>query len=326
MRSRAESSSVFTLTRISKGVGLSGKGEREWLWTEYLEEFPIDSVHGLREGCHPRKMVHASGRKKALVLIHGLTDSPFFMRSIAFYFYDTLGYNVFIPLLQGHGLNVPHGMAGVTLTEWKENVRYAINAASLDGARVSIGGLSLGGILSLYMAYAEAALSGNIYLFAAALGLSPGSFGIPGCLKEFLLRLPFAGFCDNGRPLIGSNPYRYDRVSLNGAIELSRLIGEMDVLLRKFGKTRPARRTFAAWSEYDRVISRKKLRNLGRMIGDDSFTPFVIPAEKRVDHASLVLKEPIFALDAQPGQPPLEQANPYFQQMVAAIGRFEATG
>lgn len=305
---------------------MPGQGEREWLWTEYLEQFPMASVHGIREGCHPRKMIHGTSRKKAVVLIHGLTDSPFFMRSVAFYFYDSLGYNVYVPLLQGHGLNDPQGMAGVALPEWKKNVRFAISAASLGGARVSVGGLSLGGILSLYMACTEAAVSGNIYLFAAALGLSPGSLCVPGCLKEFLLRLPFAGCCDNGRPLIGNNPYRYRRVSLNGAIELSRLIGEMDVLLRKSGTVRQARRTFAAWSEYDKVVSLKKLRNLGRMIGEDLFNPFVIPAEKRIDHSSLVLKEPIFALDAQPGQGPLERANPCFRQMVDAIGRFEATG
>lgn len=286
----------------------------------------MDSAYGIRAGCHPRKMVHLSGRNKAIVLIHGLTDSPFFMRSIALYFYDTLGYDVYVPLLQGHGLNDPQGMTGVALAEWKKNVRFAVHAASRDGARVSIGGLSLGGILSLYTACTEAAVSGNIYLFAAALGLSPASCGVPGCLKEFLLRLPFAGCCDNGRPLIGKNPYRYGRVSLYGAIELSRLIGEMDLLLRTFDKVRPAGRIFAAWSEYDKVVSLKKLRNLGRTIGEDLFTPFVIPADKRVDHSSLVLKEPIFACDAQPGQPPLERANPCFSPMVAAIGRFEGGG
>jgi pimeloyl-ACP methyl ester carboxylesterase len=269
-------------------------------------------------------MVHRFGRQKAIVLIHGLTDSPFFMRELGRYFHENLGYDVYLPLLQGHGLNDPNGMAGVALAEWKKNVRFAIDAASLDGARVSIGGLSLGGILSLHMAWTEPAVTGDLYLFAAALGLSPGPFGIPGRLKEVLLRQPVAGWLDAGRPLIGLNPYRYARVSLNGAMELSRLIGEVNVMLHRFGGVLPARRTFAAWSEHDKVINLRKLRGLGRTIGAGLFVPFAVPADKRVNHTSLVLKEPIFALGAYPGQPPLERANPCFRRMVDAIGRFEA--
>lgn len=305
---------------------MPGREDRDWLWPEYVRQFSIDSLHTIRAGCHPRKMVHRSGRKKAIVLIHGLTDSPFFMREIGRYFHDSLGYNVYMPLLQGHGLTDPKGMVGVALTEWKCNVRYAIDVAGGDGARVSIGGLSLGGILSLYMACTEPAVRGDLYLFAAALGLSPGVFGIPGCLKEVLLRLPFVGLLDNGRPLIGKNPYRYERVSLNGAMELSRLIREVNGILKKFGGVWPERRIFAAWSEYDRVINLRKLGNLGQYIGAECFVPFRVPAEKRVDHASLILKEPIFALDARAGEPPLEGANPWFRRMVEAIGRFEAAG
>jgi pimeloyl-ACP methyl ester carboxylesterase len=309
-----------------KGDGLPGRGESEWLWTEYLQEFPAILPHGIRAGCHPRRMVHATGGGKAIVLIHGLTDSPLFMRAIADYFHHALGYNVYLPLLQCHGLNDPRGMVGVTLMEWKKSVRFALQSASRDGSRVSIGGFSLGGVLSLNMACTEAVISGNMYLFSAALGLAPGAFGIPGRLKELLLRLPLTGYFDNGRPLIGNNPYRYDRVCLNGAMELSRLIWETDRMLHRSGNVRPAGRTFAAWSEYDKVISLKKLWDLQKLVGEDRFVPFVIPAENRVEHASLVLQEPIFALDSQPGQPPLEPANPCFQQMVAAIGRFEAAG
>lgn len=305
---------------------MPGKRGTDWLWIEYFKAFPAVSVHGIRKGCCPLRMIHSPGRAKAIVLVHGLSDSPLFMRAIAIYFHEILGYNVYMPLLQGHGLKDPQGMVGVAVTEWKKCVLFAVHSACLDGARVSIGGFSLGGILSLYTACTEAAVDGNLYLFAAALGLSPGPFGTPGRLKELLLRLPFAGIFDDGRPLIGSNPYRYDRVCLQGAMELARLIGETDAMLEKIGTIRPARRTFAAWSEYDKVICLKKMQNLKRLVGEDLYVPFVIPAKNRVGHASLVLKEPIFALDAQPGQPPLEPANPFFRQMVDAIGRFEASG
>lgn len=300
--------------------GLDG-GRCDGLWEEYLRAFPAVSLAQIRVGCHPCKMVHRSA-DQAVVLVHGLTDSPLFMRGIALYFHETLGYDVYLPLLPRHGLKDPRNMEGVALAEWKQSVRFAVRAAGEGGARVSIGGFSLGGLLSLYMACTERAVSGDLYLFAAALGLSPALSGLPCGLKEFLLRLPFAGRFDNGGPLIGDNPYRYSRVCLNGAVELVRLIGEVGDILEKNGKILPERRVFAAWSEYDRVICLKKLRGLWRLAGDSPYQCFVIPAQERVDHASLVLAEPIFSCPARPGQPPLEQANPRFREMVAALGRF----
>ena len=313
------------MTTVGIGSDGPGRGQCDWLWEEYLQAFPVISAGNIRAGCHPRKMIHPSA-EKAIVLVHGLTDSPLFMRAIALYFHNSLGYNVYMPLLPCHGLKDPRDMAGVALAEWKRSVRFAVCAAGEKGTRVSIGGFSLGGILSLYMACTEAAVGGELYLFAAALGLSPGFFALPCGLKEFLLRLPFAERFDSGRPLIGDNPYRYNRVCLSGAVELVRLIGEVDGICKRSGKILPPRRIFAAWSEYDKVVCLKKLRNLQRLVGDDRYVPFVIPAEKRVDHASLVLAEPIFADGAQQGHSPLEPANPLFPQMVAAMGRFASGG
>lgn len=296
---------------------------RDWLWEEYLQIFPGLSPEDVRPGCHPRRMIHPVA-EKAVVLVHGLSDSPFFMLAIARYFHATLGFNVFMPLLPGHGLKDPQAMAGVTLAEWKKSVRFAIGAAGDHGLPVSVGGFSLGGLLSLYMACTERAVAGELYLFAAALGLAPGFFGLTPGLKEVFLRLPFAARLDSGGPLIGDNPYRYDRIPLTGAVELVKLIGEVDEMVLRPGGTMPAGRVFAAWSEDDKVVSVKKLRDLQRRLGHGRCTSFVVPAVNRVGHASLVLAESIFAPGAPAGQPPLEPANPFFSQLVAAIGRFAA--
>ncbi len=325
MQSRAEGT-----TGLARGTGGAGGEEYaqqdryDWLWEEYLRAFPAIALENIRAGCHPRRMIHKTA-ERAVVLVHGLSDSPLFMQAIGLYFHEILGYNVYLPLLPCHGLKDPRLMAGVTLAEWKRSVRFAVLAAGAGGTRVSVGGFSLGGILSLYMACTEEAVAGELYLFAAALGLAPG-FG-PFCgIKEFLLRLPFAERFDSGEPLIGDNPYRYSRVCLNGAVELVRLIGEVDGMLRKSGVILPRRRIFAAWSEYDQVVCLKKLRKLQRLAGDGRYAGFVIPAGSRVDHASLVLAEPIFPENARPGQAPLEPANPFFREMVAAMGRFAAGG
>lgn len=301
----------------------SWENDDPWLWPEYYQAFPAFSVETVRVGCHPKKMLHAAGAEKAIVLVHGLTDSPYFMSAIGEYFHGALGYDVYIPLLQCHGLKSPAGMAGVALDQWLENVCFAIRSAARGKPKVSIGGLSTGGALSYFLACTDARISGDLYLFSAALGLPAGPCCIPGWLKEWLLRLPLVDRLDRAWPLVGNNPYRYDRVSLNSAVELAQLIWKLNHLPLSFeGVGNPAGRIFAAWSEGDKVISLDKLRELQQRLPDNRFVPFIIPASDQVEHACVVLQDPIYALGAEPGAPPLERANPRFAEMLAAITRF----
>ena len=272
-------------------------------------------------------MIHATGARQAIILLHGLSDSPFFMTAIGEYFHNALGYNVYIPLLQCHGLKSPRGMAGVALAEWLKNVRFAIDAAvALGATRLSIGGLSMGGALGYFFSCQDPRVTGDLYLFSAALGLVAGPRVLPGWFKEWLLRLPLVKILGGASPLVGNNPYRYDRVSLNSAGELAHLIHKIDRLPLQFTATgNPTRRIFAAWSECDKVISIGKLRALQRRIPAERFVPFIIPAIDHVEHACVVLKDPIHALGAEAGlTPPLESANPRFIDMLTAISRFAA--
>ena len=129
-------------------------------------------------------MEHTLPPKRAIVLVHGLTDSPYFLSAIAGHFYFNLGYNVYMPLLQGHELNSPNGMEGVELEEWKANVWFAVRTAADRVDRVSIGGLSTGGTLSFYMACTKPQIKGDLYLFSAALDLAGGPTGFIGAMKE----------------------------------------------------------------------------------------------------------------------------------------------
>jgi pimeloyl-ACP methyl ester carboxylesterase len=256
--------------------------------------------------------------------VHGLTDSPFYMMAIAEYFHQSLGYNVYLPLLQCHGLKYPQGMAGVSLAQWKKNVRFAIRTAAEKAERVSIGGLSTGGALSFYLGCTDPQVTGDLYLFSAALGLHGGPFELFGRIEEFLLRTPFVRLLDNMKPLAGNNPYRYDRVPFNGAGELARLIPEIDGLLKMTCNTLHAKRIFAAWSEFDQVINLRKLSGLQYLTRETGFIPFIIPKAARVHHACVVLKEPVYAIGSHLGEAPLEAASPSFAEMMAVVRRFES--
>ena len=293
----------------------------EYLWQDYLEQFTYFTEDMLRAGCYPRKMMHTRATADSVVLIHGLSDSPAVMMDLARHYHENMGCNVYLPLLQGHGLKEPDGMRGVCLKAWKENVHFAITAAAADAKRLSIGGLSTGGALALYFACLDARINHKVYLFSAALGLYKGWLG---SLKEIFLRSPFCLLLAAVKlNLIGPNPYRYSYVPFNSARELAKLLPEINALR---SGARPSyireREIFNAWSESDNVIDTSILAQLADMASPSGFTSFTIDKKHRVAHASVVLKHSIYAARGQTvGRRLLEKANPLFDTMVAEMGR-----
>ncbi|HHE07848.1 MAG TPA: hypothetical protein ENL01_02950 [Chlorobaculum parvum] len=176
---------------------------RDYEWLGYYERFAYFSPQNVRDGCYPRILEHSGPVEKASVLVHGLSDSPWFMTAIGDYFFHHLGYNVYLPLLHCHGLKEPNGMEEAELEEWKSNTSFAINAAAAKAGEISIGGLSTGGALSFYMAAINPKIQGALYLFSAALDLAGGPFGLIGEIKEKLLLTFLADLLDFNSPLIG---------------------------------------------------------------------------------------------------------------------------
>ncbi len=291
---------------------------RDHEWLSYYDRFSYFSPEKIRDGCYPRIMEHQEEPNKAIVLVHGLTDSPYFMTAIGDYFFKNLGCNVYMPLLHCHGLKEPKGMEGVELEEWKANVAFAIKSAASKSRRISVGGLSTGGTLSFYMAATKPKVNDTLYLFSAALDLAGGRLGLIGELKERLLRTFLADLLDSKKSLIGDNPYRYSHMDMNGAKELARLIKETDSIIDGFSQEDPfPKRVFAAHSECDTTADISGIEELQSVSVQDRFNFFRIPKSVGVSHASLVLKDPI----PKHGQP-LEKSNPRFQEMMEAIAAF----
>lgn len=305
---------------------------QELEWLKYYEEFSYFRSDLIREGCHPRILEHEGRVKNAVVLVHGLTDSPYYMMEIARFFHRQLGYNVYVPILQCHGLKVPMGMKGVDAKEWKKNVAYAIHTATQNASVVSIGGLSTGGTLSLHAAATNPAITGALYLFSAALDLAGGFWGQ---VKEKMLRSPVADLVDavdkmkyldkaeRKRSLIGENPYRYNQMDKGGAKQLSLLIRDIDKLIdrQELGSllSRPA---FAAHSECDATTSIEGIEKLSTLYNPELFTFYRIAKENDVSHASLVLKYPVYAPGQDKNSEPLEKPNPLFNDMMNKVGAF----
>ena len=294
-------------------------------WLDYYTEFPYFSVEAVRDGCYPRIMEHPEATEKAVVLVHGLSDSPYFMTAIGEYFFNELKCNVYLPLLHAHGLRNPAGMEEVSLREWKANVNYAVKRAKPRAGQVAIGGLSTGGTLSFYTAVTNPDITGTLYFFSAALDLAGGFVGD---LTERLLRVPglvnLVELFETDKPLIGLNPYRYAYIDKDGGRELAKLMRETDNLAAGFNQNNLfSKRVFAAHSESDETASITGIEDLQKVAAPGRFTFYRIPKALKVAHASLVLKKPIFASNAAAGDKPLEKANPQFQDMMQAIAAME---
>ena len=83
--------------------------------------------------------------RKAVLLIHGLTDSPFTFHDLAQIYFEQ-GYNVRTLLLPGHG-TAADALSRVTAKQWQQAVNYAIARTSKDFDQVILGGYSTGATL-----------------------------------------------------------------------------------------------------------------------------------------------------------------------------------
>jgi hypothetical protein len=165
------------------------------------------------------------------------------MRAIAWNLHHQAGLNVYVPLLQGHGLQHPNGMSGVSEHVWLRNSSWAVHYARSCARRVGVGGLSTGGAIATLMAFrdqdcenladgsprsgsggtrtnsansfAAAAsnnpvINGGVMLFSAALRLQKKQL-IRGRTLESLLRSPIGSVIDivnelKQQPVDGEDP------------------------------------------------------------------------------------------------------------------------
>ena len=289
-------------------------------WHDYYSEFSYFSPDLIRPGNQPLIFRHKKPASKAIVLVHGLTDSPYYMTAIGRYFHHKLGYDVYLPLLHCHGLKNPGNMEEVSHNEWKKNVMFAVNSARSKSTEISIGGLSTGAVLSIFSTLANDRINGGVYLFSAAIDLAGG---IIGDILESLLRTSLVDLLESSKTLIGEHPYRYCRMNLNGARQLAILMQEVNELLKSYSaqQTVIEKPIFAAHSEYDSTTGIRGVERLQQLTDDKSFTFFRIAKSRKVGHPSVVLDQPIYSTTTP--EKVLEPENPLFTEMMQQISNFE---
>jgi len=165
--------------------------------------------------------------KGAVVLLHGLTDSPYSLRHVARRYQED-GFVAVAIRLPGHG-TVPAGLVDVEWEAWSEATRLAVREARRragTGVPLHIVGFSNGGALA--MKYALDAIEDKnlarpdkIVLFAPMIGVTSlarfaGFFGIPAMLPRYA-KAAWLGIVPE------FNPFKYNSFPVNGARQSSLL-------------------------------------------------------------------------------------------------------
>lgn len=286
------------------------------------EEITLTSPKLKGPGNEPQLLIHSGGRtENVLVLCHGLSDSPHYMRAIGDVLFEA-GANIVLPLLPAHGLVDPDkAMEDADLDKkWIATFDNAVTVAEQLGDRVSLGGFSTGGTLSVHKALSEPErINGALFLFAAALHV--GSVNENLAWSAFLVP-QIAKWQDGTYEGRGPNPYKYPAFPQFGGLELIDVIHDINRMLDEGAS--PPQPIFAAHSIHDAAAMPKGVGHLLRA-EDVRGVAIVVASNPPLEHARLTLAEDI-ALDPayieEGDDPPVPRAFPGFDRMMDLVLNF----
>ena len=269
----------------------------------------------LKEGNGPRLLFHDTPKEQVIVLTHGLTDCPYYVLDIARRFYAE-GYNVVLPLLDAHGLKNPDkAMEDKNLDQdWRATVDNGVAVAKLLGGRISIGGFSTGGALSLNKILRDpTSIDGKLLLLSGALsiGKTLENVGKITFLQSFLK------LSDGEVAGIGPNPYKYPEMPSFAGSELVQVINENNDLLRDKKLQHPV---LAAQTIHDETV---ELSGLTNFLEHQVERGLAILISEGVAHDTLTLEFDVIQDETMTGfsiWP--SKANPKFDWMMEGILRF----
>jgi alpha-beta hydrolase superfamily lysophospholipase len=178
--------------------------------------------------------------KGAVVLLHGLTDSPYSLRHVARRYADR-GFVAIGIRLPGHG-TVPAGLTDVRWEDWSAATRLAVREARRRvpaPAPLHIAGFSNGGALAVKHALdaiedPKLPRADRLVLFTPMIGITrfarfAGLAGLPAVLPPFAN----AAWLSN---LPEFNPFKYNSFPVNGARQSYRLTDALQVQIQRLAR------------------------------------------------------------------------------------------
>jgi esterase/lipase len=183
--------------------------------------------------------------RRGVLLTHGLSDSPYFMRHLAAIF-QANGFFVRVLLLPGHGTQ-PGDLLDVSWQEWVKTVEYGVDQLAVDVDEVYLGGFSAGGALSVYQSLRDQRVRG-LFLFAPALSVSPKA-AVANFHKAYSWLAPSAKWLSI-KP--DTDIYKYESFPKNAAAQMHALTRVVKKQLAKYKVEIPV---FAVVSQDDATVN-----------------------------------------------------------------------
>ncbi|MFA6015505.1 MAG: alpha/beta fold hydrolase [Gallionellaceae bacterium] len=183
--------------------------------------------------------------RRGVLLIHGLSDSPYFMRHLGNLFREN-GFRVMAILLPGHGTQ-PGDLLQVRWHEWVKAVAFGVDQLAKEVDDVYLAGFSAGGALSVHQSYIDQRIKG-LFLFAPALQISPKA-ALANLHKASSWLLPSTKW-------ISIHPdwdcYKYESFSKNAAAQIHALTRVINKQIKQNSLTLPI---FSVVSQDDTTVN-----------------------------------------------------------------------
>jgi alpha-beta hydrolase superfamily lysophospholipase len=190
-------------------------------FNRYFESSPVNPEHFARDWNRSFLLEPMGDPLGAVVLLHGLTDSPYSLRHVAERYRD-LGFVAVAPRLPAHG-TVPAALTDVSWEDWLATARLAVREARRrvgPGRPLHIVGYSMGGSLALKYALdaiddPSLAAPDRLVLISPMVGVTAfarfaGLAGLPAILPAFAKTAWLANLPE-------FNPFKYNSFPVNGA-------------------------------------------------------------------------------------------------------------
>jgi len=235
----AEEARVFEAVRAEVTQKLEPE-ERAAL-NRYFDGSPIYPAHFSQDFNRSYVLEPAGPPVGAVVLLHGLTDSPYSQRHIARAYRDH-GFVAIVIRLPAHG-TVPAALTDVEWEDWSAATRLAVREARRrigSSAPLHLVGFSNGGALALKYALdaiadPQQARPDRLVLISPMIGITrfarfAGLASLPAVLPAFA-KAAWLGVVPE------FNPFKYNSFPVNGAVQSYRLTQVLQAQTARYGRT-----------------------------------------------------------------------------------------
>jgi len=209
-------------------------------YNRYFEGSPVYPPRFAHDWNRSYVMEPAGAAKGAVVLLHGLTDSPYSLRHVARH-YAERGFVAIGIRAPGHG-TVPAGLAEVRWQDWSAATRLAVREARRRApapAPLHLVGFSNGGALAVKYSLdaiedPQLPRADRLVLFTPMIGITrfarfAGLAGLPAMLPPFAN----AAWLSNVPEF---NPFKYNSFPVNGARQSYRLTDTLQAQIQRLSR------------------------------------------------------------------------------------------